>query len=335
MRNLRAGIIGFGYTGRLHLRAFEQNGVHVAAVAEVRPDSLAKVPPSIQAFASYPDLLQCDLDLVSICVPTGLHHRVTLDALGAGKHVLLEKPIAATVGQADQMIDAANQSGKLLFVGMTHRFYPEILEAKHLVEEGGIGEIVMVRDSILEHFGFLDSPAWYLQPDLAGGGTVLSSGIHLVDRVSWFLGELPNSVSGYAQNRFLGRSVEDGAQMSLGFPSGRSAQILFGLLPEPHPLICDLELIGTRGSIVVHTWRGYEHRSAAGSAYHALYQTESHAHKVVHGITEEIREFCTAICQGREPRPSVAESTQALRVVMAFYRAIESGTMQQPEYRDA
>ena len=330
---LRAGIIGYGYTGQLHLRAYERNGVRVTAVAETRSEVLATAPPQARQFHDYRDLLQAEIDVVSVCVPTALHYEVTLEALAAGKHVLLEKPIATTVHHADDMIDSARRANKLLFVGMTHRFYPEIREAKRIVDDGDIGQIVMVRDSILEHFGFLNSPGWYLQPDLAGGGTVLTSGVHLVDRVSWFLNEFPNSVFGYAQHSFLRRGVEDAAQMSLGFPSGRCAQILFGLLPEPHPLVCDLELIGTRGSIVVHTWKGYELRRGMESECHDTYGSESHADKVLNGIAEEVKEFCTAIHERRSPCPSVEESTQALRIIMAFYRACESGSVQQPEYR--
>ena len=67
-----------------------------------------------------------------------------------------------------------------------------------------IGEIVMIRDSILENFGFLNSPAWYLKRECAGAGTVLSSGIHLVDRVIWFANERPISVAGFTGNAFWG-----------------------------------------------------------------------------------------------------------------------------------
>ena len=335
MHKLRAGIVGYGYTGQLHSRAYDRNGVQVTAIAETRPEVFATAAPQAQFFQDYRDLLQTDIDVVSVCVPTSLHYPVTLEALAAGKHVLLEKPIATTVHDADMMIESARKFGKILFVGMTHRFYPEIQEAKRILEDGGIGEIVMVRDSILEHFGFLNSPDWCLQPEVAGGGTVLSSGIHLVDRVAWFLKELPNSVSGYAQNSFLERGVEDAAQMSLGFPSGRCAQILFGFLREPHPLVCDLELIGTRGSVVVHTWKGYELRCGERSEYHETYGAESHAQKVLNGICKEVEEFCAAIQEGRNPSPSVEESTQALRITTAFYRACETGTIQHPEYRKA
>jgi predicted dehydrogenase len=226
------------------------------------------------------------------------------------------------------MTAAEKQSGRHLLVGMTHRFYPEILEAKRLVDDGSIGEVLMARDCILEHFGFINSPRWYLQKELAGGGTVLSSGVHLVDRVLWFLGEMPVFVSGFASDRFFRQRVEDSAQMSLGFPGGCSAQITFGLLPEPHPLVCDLELIGTRGSIVVHTWRGYEVRSAAGTRQHVTYTTETHPEKVLVGVSAEVRELCAAIAEGRPPRPSPEESTRPIRVIDAFYRAAKTGTIQ-------
>jgi predicted dehydrogenase len=257
-----------------------------------------------------------------------MHCEQTLAALAAGKHVLLEKPIATTAAAAARIGKAAEESGKSVLVGMTHRFYPEILAVRRLVEDGAIGEILMTRDCILEHFGFVNSPRWYLQPELAGGGTTLSSGVHLVDRVLWFLDEMPVSVSGFINNRFFNQQVEDSAQMTLGFESGRSAQITFGLFPEPHPLVCDLELIGTRGSIVVHTWSGYEVRSAAGTRQHDVYTSETHREKVLVGVSGEVRELCAALSEGRRPRPSIEESTRPVQVIEAFYRAARTGTIQ-------
>ncbi len=328
---LCAAVIGFGYAGQLHLRAYQQAGIHVEAVAEINPDLLRQIPASVRRFADYRDLLGGDVDLVSVCVPTYLHRSVCLDAINAGKHVLLEKPIATSVGDAEEMMTLARQRGKYLFVGMTHRFYPEIKEAKRLVDEGAIGEIVMIRDSILENFGFLNSPAWYLKRESAGGGTVLSSGIHLVDRVLWFANEVPISVAGFTRNAFWGLSIEDSAQMSLGFASGKCAQLTFGMLAEPHPLICDLEVIGTRGSLVVHTWQGYEHRTGNGIVYQETYKAEPHVEKVLVGLRGEIDELCAAISENRDPQPTVEESTRALRVIAAFYRAAEGATIERLE----
>ncbi len=326
MSLLRVGIIGFGYTGRLHLAAWNAvNGAEVAGVAETRPSAQDGCPAGVRWFHEYADLLASDIDAVSVCLPTSLHCRVVQDALAAGKHVLVEKPIATTLEDAEAMIEAANRADKRLFVGMTHRFYPEVLAAKKLVDDGAIGEIVMIRDCILEHFGFLDSPGWYFDRDIAGGGVVLSSGIHMVDRVLWFAGEVPTAVSGTTSHAFFRRDVEDAAQMNLRFASGRTAQIAFGFLPQPHPLVCDLELTGTKGSIVVHTWQGYEHRTAAGVKVHHIYESESHAEKVSVGLKGECEEFRDAIREGRDPRPSVEESTRALRVILGFYRAAETG----------
>ena len=117
--------------------------------------------------------------------------------------------------------------------------------------------------------------------------------------------------------------------MSLGFSSGKSAQLSFGMLAEPHPLVCDLELIGTRGSLVVHTWKGYEHRSANGTEYHEIYKSEPHIDKVLVGLRAEIEEFSSAITEGRDPQPDVEESTRALRVIAAFYQAAQTGTIEQ------
>lgn len=327
MNELRVGVIGFGYTGQLHLAACRQlSNLHVVGVADPVPQALEKVPGGVQRFADYRELLALDLDLVSVCVPTSLHASIACDALQAGKHVLIEKPIATTLADAERMIAKAADCNRLLYTGMTHRFYPEIRQAKQRVEDGEIGDVVLIRDSIFEAVGFLGGPSWYCDKNLAGGGTVLSSGVHLVDRVLWFANRVPTTVSGFTSNRMLGGEVEDTAQMSLGFDAHCAAQLLFGWLAEPHPLVCDLELTGTRGSIVVHTWQGYETRNAKGVTQYPIYTTESHQEKVLVGLRGEISEFCDAVREGREPWPSVRETTRAIQVVESFYEAARDNT---------
>lgn len=324
MSRFRAGIIGFGYTGRLHHIAYERAGAEVVAIAD--PNPRLEIPSKVRRFASTEDLLSFDLDVVSICVPNALHCDAAIAALRAGKHVLLEKPIAVNLDQANRMIDEAERTGRTLFVGMTHRFYPELIAAREAVARGEIGEVVAITDCIYEHFGFLDSPRWYLDRESAGGGTVLSSGIHLVDRVLWFMGDRVEAVWGSASNPFFGKSVEDCAQMSLRFASGKTAQIAFGLLREPAPLTCRLTVIGTEGMIVVDTWKGWRVHSSRRNEVHDIYLDESHQHKVLVGLEGEITEFFEAIEQGRAPSPPASESVRALAVVMAFYRAAEART---------
>jgi predicted dehydrogenase len=323
---LRVGVIGYGYTGKLHVQAYlAQAGARLMAVSDSQPSRLCDLPPGVRAYPRYEDLLESDIDAVSICLPTHLHCQIAIEALERGKHVLVEKPIAVNLEEAHRMLRAAKAGCRTLYVGMTHRFYPELREAKKLIDEGDIGSIVACNDCVLEHLGFLEAPPWYLERKCAGGGAALTSGIHLVDRLRWFTGDEVIAVAGVAGNPYFGADVEDTGQMFLRFRGGISAQITVAFMREPHPLVCDFQIIGTRGSITVHTWRGYEAWGQSGRRERVIYTGEAHRDKVQVGIAGEIGEFCASIAEGRAPWPSAVESTRALEVIMAYYRAAASG----------
>lgn len=326
MTPLRAGVIGYGYTGKIHAQAYLSNPqTRLFAVADTRPDHLSNLSPGVHAYTNCEGLLDSEVEVVSICLPTHLHCQVALDALARGKHVLVEKPIAINMDEAQRMLRAAEAAKRVLYVGMTHRFYPELREAKKLLDDGAIGSIVACNDCALEYLGFLEVPAWYLEKKSAGGGPALTSGIHLIDRLQWFTGDDVRSVTGCATNLYFGADVEDAGQIFLQFRNGISAQVTVAFMREPHPLVCDLQVIGTRGSITVHTWRGYEIWSASGHRERLFYRDETHRTKVQVGVDGEIGEFCASILQGRRPWPTAAESTQSLRVIEAYYRAAKTG----------
>ena len=326
MTALRVGVIGYGYTGKIHAQAcLAQKGARLVAIADADSDRLRDLPPGVRACRSYEELVESGVDAVSICLPTHLHCKVAVDALERGKHVLVEKPIAVSVEEAERMLRAAKAAGRVLYVGMTHRFYPELREAKKLVDDGAIGSIVACNDCALEHIGFLNTPPWYMEKKFSGGGPALTSGIHLVDRLRWFTGDEVRMVAGAAANPYFGADVEDAGQMFLRFRGGISAQVTVAFMREPHPLVCDLQVIGTRGSITVHTWRGYDLWNAAGHREKIFYTDEAHRDKVQVGIEGEMKEFCSSIAEERDPWPSAEESTRALRVVLAYYQAAETG----------
>jgi predicted dehydrogenase len=323
---LRVGVIGYGYTGRIHADAYSRcRDAQLVAIADTDKQRLMDLPRGVQGHTAYLNLLDSDIEAVSICLPTHLHCPVAIEALSRGKHVLVEKPIAMDLDESRRMMQAADAAGRILYVGMTHRFYPEVREAKQRLDDGAIGTIVACNDCALEHLGFLSLPPWYMQKRFAGGGTVLTSGIHLVDRVRWFMGDEVCQVAGAAGNPYFGADVEDAGQMFLRFRNGVSAQITMAFMREPHPLVCDLQLIGTRGSITVHTWRGYELWNERGQEERIFYKEEPHRDKVLAGVAGEVAEFCGAIAEERVPWPSARESTAALEVVMAYYRAAASG----------
>jgi UDP-N-acetylglucosamine 3-dehydrogenase len=325
---IKVGIIGYGGIGRLHGHALGHlRGVKLTAVSDPNPARLEGLDADTRRFSDYHDLLQAEIDAVIVCSPTAWHSEITLDALARGKHVLVEKPMATNVEQGQAMCDSARNTGRVLMVGMTHRFYPELQMAKRLVDDGGIGEILMCNDSIIEPIGFKGLPPWYLDKSMAGGGVAMSDGIHLIDRVRWFTGDEVRQVTGTAGNKYFAGTVEDWAQMFLWFEGGASAQLTMAFMKAEHPLVCDLQVIGTKGSLLVRTWQGYTLHGPMGTRNEAVYQDQTHEYKVQVGLQAEIAEFASAIRENRFPSPSAEDSLRALKIVQAFYIAVEKATV--------
>ncbi|MCR4427633.1 MAG: Gfo/Idh/MocA family oxidoreductase, partial [Firmicutes bacterium] len=144
-------VIGLGM-GRVHLRVYSAlPDVRILAIADVDRDRLlayAKEYGVPHAFEDYRDLLALpELDAVSICLPNYLHKPATIDALRAGKHVLVEKPMAMSAAEAEEMLAVAQEHNKTLAVSMNYRWSngPESWYLKHLISEGKLGTIYYIR----------------------------------------------------------------------------------------------------------------------------------------------------------------------------------------------
>jgi UDP-N-acetylglucosamine 3-dehydrogenase len=148
-KGLRAAVIGLGFMGRNHLRAYgELDGVEVVAAAD--PDAAvlerAVRGRTARPYSDYRRLLREETpDLVSIAVPTSLHHEVALTALEAGVHVLIEKPIGSSVEQGKEIAEAARQRGLKATVGHVERFNPAVSELKRVLDEGSLGRVYQVQ----------------------------------------------------------------------------------------------------------------------------------------------------------------------------------------------
>lgn len=156
-RPLRAGVVGLGMMGRNHVRVWDEviEGVELVAVADPDPAALQRETAGRGA-RGFDDpermFAEEELDLVSIVAPTSLHLPVTLAALGAGAHVLVEKPIAATREEATRMIEAADAAGRMLTVGHIERFNPAIRELRRRLAAGELGRIFQISATRLGPF---------------------------------------------------------------------------------------------------------------------------------------------------------------------------------------
>jgi UDP-N-acetylglucosamine 3-dehydrogenase len=156
-RPLRAAVIGLGMMGRAHVRVWDElvEGVELIAVADPDPQALRDATGSrdVRGYADAAALLEAeDLDLVSVAVPTSLHLATVVAALDAGSHVLVEKPIAATRAEAEQMIEAARAAGRMLTVGHVERFNPAVRELRRRLAADELGRIFEIRATRLGPF---------------------------------------------------------------------------------------------------------------------------------------------------------------------------------------
>jgi predicted dehydrogenase len=193
VKPFRLGLIGAGGISHMHAKHIKKNpGVEIVAAADPSEAALTKFKeafPEVKTFADYKQMLkeQKDLDAISVCTPNGLHSENTIAALEAGKHVIVEKPMAMNAKEAQKMIDAARKSGKHLVVGFQFRFDPKTALIRRQIEEGKFGKILYVRCQALRRRGI---PNWgvFGRKDLQGGGPMIDIGVHCLEMAHFAIG---------------------------------------------------------------------------------------------------------------------------------------------------
>lgn len=274
---LRVGFIGAGRISDLHALEYLQNDrAQIAAVCDVDEVSARRraadwnVPPA-RVFTSHHALLALpDLDLVEILLPHHLHHPVTLDALAAGKHVSVQKPIALSLVQADEMIAAAQTADRTLRVYENFIFYPPVVHAKALIEAGEIGDPLTIR--IKSNAGFsptawhvpLSAWAWRFNPEFCGGGPMFFDDGHHKFALAWhFMGMAEQVHAWIGQMELMpGRVLDTPAVVSWKFPGNRfgSLEIVYSpqLQIETSYYAQDdrIEITGARGVIWINGGHG-------------------------------------------------------------------------------
>ena len=200
MSKLRVGIIGCGGIARSHCDAIAQlhDRVEVVAVADLFDEKRREYMEEYnipKGYGSHTELLKDDeIDAVAVTLGHQLHHRLTVDACNAGKHVLVEKPMAISLEQCDNMIAAAAANDVKLMVGQTQHFYGTSLKAKEILDSGELGSLITAVCYMSKKWGFSGRPPQY-RSRYHGGGMWLSNGVHVVDRLTWVMASQAVSVS--------------------------------------------------------------------------------------------------------------------------------------------
>lgn len=213
---LRFGLIGFGSIGKVRAEALAKtSGCALTAVFDMDPARRAAVPAGAAAFESAQTMLAADsCDVVVISTPPDSHASLAIAAMRNGKHVIVEKPIAATMDAAQQMLESAREHRRTLTVGFNHRYFKGVKRVKAAIDSGEIGELRYVK-AYAGHVGLpeLRSP-WMYDRAVMGGGTLMDNGIHVIDLVRSLMGEIA-SVSATLPAPVWNVGVEENAFMQL------------------------------------------------------------------------------------------------------------------------
>lgn len=340
MNKVRIGLIGCGgIAERAHLPALEaQPDVEVVAVCDIDTKRCAlvadnhKIP---EVFAGYEELLSDpNIDAVDICTPNYAHEKPAVAALEAGKHVLVEKPIARNATEAQEMVDAAKRSGKKFMVAQCCRWLPDSLVLKRFIDGGAMGEMYYARAQAIRRRGI---PGWgvFIDKEKQGGGPLIDIGVHILDTTLWLLGHpKPVAASGATYTKFGNRegifgawgswdyknfTVEDFAAGFVRFENGATLTIESSFAANIEKDKMSLAILGAEGGCQTDPLKIFREEHGTLVDVTPTCVPES---KMYHG---EIRAFLDSIINDTEPPVTGDQALMLMKILDAIYKSSETG----------
>ena len=316
---VRLGILGAGIIANTFMEATpDVPNLTVCTICDNAPGKARALaePLDIAWSSDYRAVLADDeIDAVYIALPHHLHEEATIAAAQAGKHILLEKPMANSLDEADRMLAAQARAGVKLMLGFTHRFHSELETAKRLIEAGELGRLTMALD-VMTTGGRI--PDWFWQKEQAGGGVLHVDGAHSFDRLRWLMGTEIAEVFAYAETFDRRKTVEDSVVVAIRFEGGALGSTVHNWVSDhPLPFKCDLDIYGTDGAIRIDTWQSL----AFSSAHHSWVQRRQRDDM----FQKEIGEFVNAIIEDRAPCVTGEDGKRSLACVLAAYESARAG----------
>jgi predicted dehydrogenase len=320
---LHVALIGCGLIGQKRLNNLPPGSVTVACDLNLdRAKKLAAQSPGCLATDSIEQALaSAKVEVVMIATLNASLAPLAVQAIKAGKHVLIEKPAAISVQEIDQLIALAKEHKVQVRVGYNHRYHPACLKALEILRSGALGPIMFVRGRYGQGGRVGYEKEWRADPKLSGGGELIDQGVHLIDLAGIFLGEF-TSIEGHAATYFWKMPVDDNAFLSLRNAQGNTAWLqvscsewknLFSL--EIYGRDAKLHWEGLGGSYGLERLYYYKMLPQMGPPDTTIYEYPrgDESWKI------EMTEFFEDIRQNRTPVPGLKEARAALQVVEAIY----------------
>ena len=359
-RPLGVALIGYAFMGKAHSNAWRNVASYFDVPAFAQKVLVGRDPAGVSAAASKYGWSESatdwravldreDIDIVDICAPGFMHAEIAIAALAAGKHVLVEKPLANTLAEAEAMTEAARKArarGVQSMVGFNYRRVPALALARELIAEGRIGTVRHVRAAYLQDWlADPESPmSWRLKREAAGSGALGDIASHAIDQVLFLLGDHITEVSGRTHTFTTHRpgaqgreevTVDDAVWATLTLASGAIASVEVSRVATGQKNSLKLEIYGDKGSLLFDLEdlnelsfldatvpvreQGFRRIlvNEPEHPYIGAWWPQGHIIGWEHTFTHEIRDFLAAIGSGTEPSPSFDDGLAVQRILAA------------------
>ena len=295
---MRLALLGYGFIGKMHEQAALACGLEITHICRSADDWQAAVTAA-------------DVDAVVVGTPNVLHHPQAMAALAAGKHVLVDKPMATTVIEGEEIAAAASAAGLTLLVGHMWRYRAEVIAVRDRVAAGGVGRPVRTRGYGI-HAGWGPS-GWFTDPALAGGGALIDMGIHAIDTVRFLLGDpQPMRVCASLGTAHGAYAVDDDGVVLIDWSNGVRSVVECGWWqPRLEGVEADTEVYGTGGYDRI--WPNFTPSTPPSDGYE---------HCSLPMYQAQMADFAHCCVTGETPVASAEVGLTALRIVeMAYHSA--------------
>ncbi|HEX7063692.1 MAG TPA: Gfo/Idh/MocA family oxidoreductase [Bacillales bacterium] len=348
MGKLKVGVIGAGSISDMHLQSYGKNQkAEVYAVCDLneeRAKEKAQKYGAAKVYADYQELLQDkEVEAVSICTWNNSHAEIAIDALNAGKHVLVEKPLSTSVEKAEKLEEAVRASGKQLQVGFVRRYDPNVKMIKQMIEAGELGEIYYAKASYLRRLG--NPGGWFADKERSGGGPLIDIGVHVID-ICWYLMGSPKvtSISGNTYTRLGNRSnvknlstyksadydpdkndVEDMANAMIRFENGASllVDVSFSLHAKKDETA--VKIYGEKGGAEIEP-ELLVITEKFDTVLNSTPQVDNLSFDFVKGFQNEIDHFVSCCAGEAETLSPVQDGVEMMKILCGVYESSEKGS---------
>lgn len=261
---MNIGIIGAGFFGEKHAQALEQlDDLHLVAACRGNQPALEQFVRRYggRPYPTHEALLEDrDIDAVVIATPHATHEEIAVAAARAGKHILLEKPMAPDLGSCERILEAVHAAGVKLALGHVTHFSRAYTIAKELLDSGDVGAPVAGLSTMRKRWHEPNRRSWHLDR-AQGGGVLLTGGVHAIDRLTWLMGAEATSVSGQVSMRFHDQRADDAGVLFIRYRGGGTG-IVFSIGYANGAPRHDTEIVCTNGVLRVDSvggvWVGQE-----------------------------------------------------------------------------